>query len=365
VSLAPQTIPGSTTDMQFCSLRLLNGEAFTMILRKHVREFWRIVVADLVSGRNIVAIGNPGLGKTSTSFYLLHLLLDTLKPIVYHVRGESSRTGVYYEITPNAGLNGGHEIRIYQEAEVREGTIPALGTKSAYLVIEPHLVRELPPRWIKCKFALIVSADDRHHKGAEKSGPMEFRALFRYFPIWSEQELKEARIHMQGYGQPIPSEEELEEGIEHFGCNSRLANSIGDLRMTYLKCQRESVFSMSSQSLRAIISSGVGVIGTSNPSAPSSYVVGYNSWSPFGVDNVETILISKNVTTLIWKHRLHDLWNQLECSSSAEARYQFEEYCRSLIATQSQTFKYRRALSDKENLTVDVHEMSVMFAPYK
>jgi hypothetical protein len=347
--------------MQTCSLDLLSGEAFTVILRQEVREFWRIVVADLQSGRNVVAIGNPGLGKTSTSPYLLHLLLATGRPVVYHVRGESPRTGVYYEITPN--LNGGHGIRLYQEAEVYQGTIPALGTKGAYLVIEPHLVRELPPRWIKCKFALVVSADDRHHKGVEKSGPYEFSALFRYFPLWSLQELKEARPYIQEDGQPILSNaEEVEEGVRLFGFNSRLVFSKGETRQTYLRLQREAVSQMSSQSLRSIISSGVGVISAADQLAPSSYVVGYKSWSPFGVNEVETVLLSEAVTSLVWKHRLHDLWGQLEESSAPEARYQFEEYGRSLLVTPDLNFKVRRALSAKDAL-IEPENLPVVFAP--
>ena len=340
-------IPGSTTELQLLVLNqpLIPSADPNILLRKQARAFWQTVFRTMQDGHNVVGIGSAGTGKTSTTPYALKLLLETGRPVVYLIRGEKSGAGMYYEF--RQASSGGYKARAYPEASVREGTIPALSDKDAFLFIEPCLVKELPPRWIRSPWALIVSLDRRHYQGAEKSGPGECKALFFTFPLWTLTEMKEARpFIVDKTGVPIlASDDEVEEAYRVFGPIVRTAFSQGQDRNQYLEEQDAAVRRLQSNCAIAIITQGVAGIDASDPNAPSSSIVAYDSKPPF--TSTTTVFVSQRVRDEVWKRHLGALWTQLSEASSPEARYQFEKYCRGMLASPGMEFDIRSVSKSK------------------
>ena len=171
-----------------------------------VRSFWEETAAKLLDGRHVVVVGSPGVGKSSTHPYLLKLLLQTGRPVVFLKRGKD-RGGKYYEFRPKEG--GGYDALEHDEDDVRRETIPALTNPNAFLLVEPMGQRSPPHFWIKARIALVCSPNREHYRGMEKTGPDEFGATTRYFPHWTLDELYAARPFMcDDHGKPILANKE-------------------------------------------------------------------------------------------------------------------------------------------------------------
>ena len=172
-----------------------------IIMRESVRSFWNETAGKLLAGEHVVAVGSPGVGKSSTHPYLLKLLLQSGRPVVFLERDAAPKYGTYYEFRPR---EGGYEAFEYDEVDVRKGTIAALQDPRAFLLIEPHGERRLPDRDINARIALVCSPNREHYRGMEKTGPREFDATFLNFPHWSLDELYEARPYIcDESGKPI------------------------------------------------------------------------------------------------------------------------------------------------------------------
>lgn len=219
-------VPGSTVGMELWELHspLAHDSPPRILLPSRVRDFWTEAASHLLKGRSIAAVGFPGAGKTSTSPYLLRLLLQTGRPVVFDDHGAT-----YYEFRPRTGAGGGgYDAFEYDADKVTEGTIPALADDKAFLLIDDPIkergwFRWGVENWVKASFALVCSTDSRYYNSWRDSDDSKKgfpRHLPLYFPgCWSITELLEARPYMlDANACPIlATEDAVEERVEAFG----------------------------------------------------------------------------------------------------------------------------------------------------
>jgi hypothetical protein len=88
----PEPIEGGEDGMLVLrdEVMLETGERSDVVLRRVTGPFWKACI-DAVErkGRRVCAFGNAGIGKTACTPYLIKVLLEASKAVVYHVRTSS------------------------------------------------------------------------------------------------------------------------------------------------------------------------------------------------------------------------------------------------------------------------------------
>ena len=302
-----------------------------VVLRKEVRVFWEEMAVKLEANNHVVIIGSPGVGKSSTHPYLLKLLLEKRRPVVF-LKRDVDRGGKYYEFLPSR--DGSYTAFEYKEKDVDEDTIASLKDHEAFLIIEPLGQRSPPPAWIKARVALVCSPNRQHYQGMEKTGMDQFGAIFRYFPHWSLDELLEARPYICDIsGKPIvASSAEVKVRFLRFGAIPRHVFAVDITRFESL--QVNALLNLRESTLKLIMearSANKAVeIDGSDDSSPSSYAIAYESEHPFSSRSI--VMVSDYVEREVWKRHLSLLWRQVEWEVPQIARLVFESYCRDTLA---------------------------------
>ena len=322
-----------------------------IFLRARVVAFWNVVMELLRSEHHVVVIGSPGVGKTSTHPYLLRLLLETRCPVVFLVRGKDLG-GMYYEFRPKDG--GGYEAFEYDEAVVKMQTIPALTDPKAFFIIEPAGQRSPPHYWVKARIALVCSPNRKHFKGMEKTGTFEFGAVTRYFPLWSLDEILEARPYMlDAKKAPIVRNDTILKKLHFlYGPIVRILFSLNISEFEALQALAISKLSEDQVKLivEALDSNTAIEIDASNDGAPSSLIVAYASEYPF--DSVRIVIVSDFVKSEIWRRYSTLLRRRVKFGESRGAWPFFEAHCRFLIAHEADAaFEIRDCVGKREQAT--------------
>ena len=322
-----------------------------IFLRARVVAFWNVVMELLRSEHHVVVIGSPGVGKTSTHPYLLRLLLQTRRPVVFLVRGKDLG-GTYYEFRPKDG--GGYEAFEYDEADVKMQTIPALTDSNAFFIIEPAGQRSPPHYWVKARIALVCSPNRKHFKGMEKTGTFEFGAVTRYFPLWSLDEVLEARPYMLDAKKApiVRNDTNLKELVFHYGPIVRILFSL--TISEFEASQARAISKLSEDQVKLIVealdSNTAIEIDASNDGAPSSLIVAYESEYPF--DSVRIVIVSDFVKSEIWRRYSTLLRRRVKFGESRGAWQFFEAHCRFLIAHEADAaFEIRDCVGKREQAT--------------
>jgi hypothetical protein len=118
----------------------LNGERFDLVVRACTVPFWEACIAKVdTPGKNyrVCAVGSPGIGKTTSTFVLIRLLLLRGICVVHHICRKNT-TGWIYEFRPrepNEQLSPPYICSVHEEMKLLE--IPSLGERDTYYVVDP------------------------------------------------------------------------------------------------------------------------------------------------------------------------------------------------------------------------------------
>jgi hypothetical protein len=87
-------------------------------------------------------VGNPGIGKTSNTLYLLKkLIVDHKAPIVYTIREPAGSSDIFYEFVPvvdDEKKVNDITVNVYQIlARDKEFRIPSMKNRNAFYVVDP------------------------------------------------------------------------------------------------------------------------------------------------------------------------------------------------------------------------------------
>ncbi|CAG8616365.1 10466_t:CDS:2 [Gigaspora margarita] len=120
--------------------------------------------------------GNPGIGKTFFGFYLLYLLSQQRKTVVYHIHSKPpilfSEEGVFSHTVDN--------IHAFQDY---------LANKEVWYIVDGR-----EPMNYVAKTILICSPQKCYYRNFDKLGP-----TIRYMPVWSWEEIDACRIKIFRY----------------------------------------------------------------------------------------------------------------------------------------------------------------------
>jgi hypothetical protein len=169
---------------------LETGDRRDVVIRNCTEKFWNscIEISEIPSMRyGVGAIGTPGTGKTASTAILIRMLLQKGHTVVYLVRTKLEK-GWYYEFTRST-------TSVFREYDLGED-ITSLRKQSTYFVVDPGHTNDdcVPECTFQARVILVSSPDERHW------GESQFIKLrgntcghFKYFPLWSLEELLQAR----------------------------------------------------------------------------------------------------------------------------------------------------------------------------
>ena len=166
-----------------------------VVIRDDDHQFWEACIGELEDPkkRNRVAVvGTPGIGKTTTSYFAMRMLLKMRKKVVYLYRTED-KSNPYIVFTPSESDSGTISIELFPESTPAT-TITALQDKDTYYIVDPGQTKTncTPEGAVMAKVIIVASPDKRHWGGSafEKKEPGRDPGMFRYFPPWSLNQLK-------------------------------------------------------------------------------------------------------------------------------------------------------------------------------
>lgn len=171
-----------------------------VIIRQVDFSFWSVVLQELAeegSSKRVVAVGSPGIGKSTTTAFAIRLLLQKGKTVVYKERTEDD-TGYYVEYTPSKEIPHGPQVNIevYPE-ETKSAEIPSLLEPETYYVVDPGVTKTScnPGPFVVSRVIIVASPDERHWGGSGFMKDTNTGLLggeIRYFPAWTLPELQAA-----------------------------------------------------------------------------------------------------------------------------------------------------------------------------
>eukprot|EP00978_Attheya_sp_CCMP212_P014585 scaffold37267_cov56-Attheya_sp.AAC.1 len=171
------------------------GMLRSIVIRPEDKAFWNDCITMSLLGHRVCGVGNPGIGKTTTSFHLIRELIMTHKrTVVFAVM--KNRT-VYYELVPRV-LNG-HvsdiDVNCHPPRTIPE-TIECLQKEDAYYIPDPGKSKkscDVDDDFI-AHFVMAASNDERHwggHEFTKKRGgdPNTLAGDFVYSSQWTESDM--------------------------------------------------------------------------------------------------------------------------------------------------------------------------------
>ncbi|MEM1008466.1 MAG: hypothetical protein AAGJ35_05630, partial [Myxococcota bacterium] len=186
------------------------GSLTRIIVRSEDEAFWNHCIESSLKGHKVGGVGNPGIGKTTTTLYLLQkLIMDNKEPVVYTILKRSGSLDVFYEFVPVFENEEVKDINVtvyhINNAEKRS-KIPSLKKQGAFYVVDPGDYEgscDDSSELLGVRFIMAASLDSKHWGGnnftkfrgpsnREKDiesldviGPPRKQGVFVYGSLWT------------------------------------------------------------------------------------------------------------------------------------------------------------------------------------
>jgi energy-coupling factor transporter ATP-binding protein EcfA2 len=319
----------------------LNDDGTTNIVIREVTEpFWTECITQAEKGHRVCAVGSPGIGKSTSMAFLIKLLLETGKTVVYLSRTMLSESW-YYQFIPLA--DGEVEVHVFPE-KLTPAQIPSLLNPGTFYLVDPGKTKDScdPSELVKAHVIINASPDDRHWGESEfgKGRGDALGGVFLYYPLWRCSELlAAARVIAPGQ-----STEETLKRFWKFGGVPR--HVFAKSTVTAEKEQQDGISHLTVDQLLDISGGQRPQLDTQDKSQPKSSVMGYESEAPF--DSPTPVMISAEVTEVIATKYTGRLWNaMISAACPASMRDMFEIYVRRLMLGDNLTFTSKTAKNKK------------------
>jgi hypothetical protein len=317
-------------------IHILTGKQCTLIIRKSDQQFWKHCIEVVHNGYRVAPIGNPGIGKTTSTALLIRLLFKQDKDcsVVYRMKGEGG-----YKVFTKTGSD--FHINVVSESILPEDILLLLDSNN-YYIVDPMGSQDScnPSLAVKACVFLVTSPNDQHWggsaftKGGQNNIPM---GVFAYYNPWSLEEALQARPY---FWNKI-SEEDLVERFNEFGGIMRHLDAPTSALLTLQNQQTQGIDALSCKQVTNIVQGCVQVLDSANDKQPKSSVLCYVS-TDFARHTC--ILISSVVGERIAVNYAELVWNaMLNAKHSTQAGYIFEPFLRNQMRS-SKAYLCRRAL---------------------
>jgi hypothetical protein len=173
---------------------LETGSKSDVVIRSVTPPFWQACMDEVEAGCRVCAFGNSGIGKTACTPYLIKMLLEAKKVVVYHVR-TNSKDGWIYEFVPGLADDDSVATSVYPEQTQLSGIV-LLNSPKTYYVVDPGDTTDScsPPATFRPKVIIVAAPDARHWGGdtfLQRRGAVHGK--LKVFPLWELDELLQAR----------------------------------------------------------------------------------------------------------------------------------------------------------------------------
>lgn len=164
------------------------------VIRPDDRKFWDKCIDLSLKGYPACGVGNLGIGKTTSTFYLLQKLLTVYKrPVVYTIRNPDGLRDLFYEFIPDARNDhlAGITVKVFKLFSYdKVSRIPSLLDANAFYIVDPGKSKGScdDSSRIKARFIMVASNDNRLWGGEEFTkfrGPSSQVPFLKAAPISS------------------------------------------------------------------------------------------------------------------------------------------------------------------------------------
>jgi hypothetical protein len=345
----PEPIAGTDGMSVMRDVQMLEtGVSRNIVIRKVTRPFWQACIdtADTPGMRcRVCAVGTPGIGKTASTPYLIKMLLERKKTVVYRVR-EPQEAGWIYEFIPGSGDGDSVTANVYPEQAFKSG-VPSLRLSSTYYVVDPGDTNDSckPSSLFRPKVIIVASPDSKHWGGSSFSKERDdVHGRIKVFPVWELEELLQARPILR----PEMTNDEVENRYYQVGGVPRHIFCDGESFDEALERQSGAMNDLTAEQLRRLANINVKSATTFDTSQPKSALIGFRvsdkddgTFRRYAVD-----VIAPRVVASVFREFLKSLWQDLSLPSAANP-WIFEAYTRYLLVTSS-TFQCRKGVGKED-----------------
>jgi hypothetical protein len=340
----PVPIEGSEGMSYVRGINLETGKTLDIVIRKCTELFWDACInsAEKLDTR-VCALGTPGIGKTTSTAILIRMLLKKDRTVVYLVRTKKE-LGYYYEFLPaKVGSFTSINVSVYPE-KTEYTSIASLKDPLTFYVVDPGKTKDdccLDNEFI-AKFILVSSPDECHWGGSDfQKERGNVPGTFRYYPVWSLEELLEARPTLNLSRERKLTIDEVTQRYREVGGVPRHVFASDDSYPELLTTQDQKIRSLTTEQVEQLVSGNADATETLRKSQPKSAVMVYladgdnNTFRQAIVD-----VISSRVAEKISTKFMINNWNAF-LDGRKNGPMIFEAYMRALMVKDAAVFKSR------------------------
>jgi hypothetical protein len=145
------------------------GGMTRVVIRPEDQTFWDRCIELSLLDHPVCGVGNPGIGKTVTTLYLLQqLVMNQKEPVVYTIRKSAASRDIFYEFVPVVENEKVKDItvKVYElYTGDKESEIPSMKKRGAFYVVDPGKYKgscDDTDDLFEARFIMAASNDDRH-----------------------------------------------------------------------------------------------------------------------------------------------------------------------------------------------------------
>jgi Retrotransposon hot spot protein len=334
-----EDIPNSDGMRVLRDVALLGDDADgsdNIVLRTITEDFWQKVIQGTETHR-ICALGTPGIGKSFSTCILIRLLLKAKKNVVYHYRyGGGEKNCFVYFFTPSTGKSDYIDVKVIAETEFDKSDT-AVDNNSIYYIVDPGKTKDScdPNEVFRGKVIIVASPDERHWGKSEfeksRLGYKRQSGSFRYFPVWTLEEILAAAHYFPKAGNASLPDDEIIERFNVVGGVPRLIfeKSIKDFK----KKQRQALGDLSPAFIDSLVFDGYNLCALHTTNLPRgillSYILAEDDNGSY--QNGIATLRSDSVYVSIAQKYKKQIWASMLSRAGEFDKSIFEEYTKSLF----------------------------------
>ena len=307
---------------------LETGRQRDVVIRNITQPFWEECIMQVTRAGmrvRVCAVGTPGIGKTTSTSFLIRMLLLEKHTVVYRLL---SRT-YFWEFK---WKNNDYDVQVHRGKDLED--IESLDDERTYYIVDPGTNKKdscLPEPCINARTIIVSSPNELHWGSGEfEKQRDDVLGTFRYYPMWKLGELKEALQYLTEL-----SEEEVVRRFRLVGGVPRYIFLHEDFFAPVLRSQNDAIEALTAMQAQQIVEGKLDILGTFGAQQPKSALIGYTEAEtqgmfPFSCRHVE--IVSPSVEDKIVAKFMGDLWRRM-LQEDAVGWKVFEIYCRTLMAT--------------------------------
>jgi hypothetical protein len=334
----------------------------SVVIRNVERRFWsecvnQVMTPDMV--RRVCAVGTPGIGKTTSTVFLIRTLFENKQTVVYRFASEP----YYWEFTWRTST--GYDVNVYtQDHDIWD--IRSLIDPSTFYIVDPGASREncLPDTLFQARTIIVSSSDDYECWGrshlTKQIGNVNGR--FMMFPMWDLEELLMARPYLQQ--RTVITDEDVEARFRQVGGIPRYVFADEEDLLFISQNQKYAIASLTAKDVERIVGGNIGPGGSFDHGRLVSEIICYARTYMDGeikFDTRKVEFISRSMAEKVSKKFMPDLWRlMLREDEKVGWNKLFEAYCLHLISTPAARSLRCRPCCRKRTYNESQHETDVV-----